>query len=567
MKFYQNIRNILNVNEIFAFLLISVGLIFASIIELFGISLIIPIVYTSISDSFYLEFVNYLSNYNIIFSTKEDFLIFTLIIFASLFIIKNILLAFFYWHEGKFIYTVAENISSKIFKQFLYKDYGKHLKENSAELPAKINIELNYIKNFFNALLIFISEIAIFVGLIVGLIFFAPESVLKILPIFIISFYLFYNFFNKFIKKMGEDRKKNDYLKTKKIHESIGGIIEIITFQKEKYFVDIYDKYVEKLIKVFYKFHFLLKLPKIYFETLTIIAISFFSIIILSDLKNEESFIAILTVFVAISLRLLPSLNRIINSINTLKYSYPAAISIGKVLKSNQKPIRPRKEYKSFKNIKFSNIFFKFPKNNYKIQFNLKIKAGEKIGILGESGSGKTTLINLLLGLYKQNSGEIYLNEKLINNTDIKNLISYVPQSVYIFEGTILENITFGEYSKPKDALLLKKSLKNSCCSNFIKRLPKKIFNKVGEAGSKLSQGQRQRIGIARALYNDLPILVLDEITSSLDNNNSNKIVSQILEIKDKTVIFSTHKPELLKNFDTIIRIRKGNIFFEKKSK
>ena len=93
MKFYQNIRNILNVNEIFAFLLISVGLIFASIIELFGISLIIPIVYTSISDSFYLEFVNYLSNYNIIFSTKEDFLIFTLIIFASLFIIKNILLA------------------------------------------------------------------------------------------------------------------------------------------------------------------------------------------------------------------------------------------------------------------------------------------------------------------------------------------------------------------------------------------------------------------------------------------------------------------------------------------
>ena len=115
--------------------------------------------------------------------------------------------------------------------------------------------------------------------------------------------------------------------------------------------------------------------------------------------------------------------------------------------------------------------------------------------------------------------------------------------------------------------MLLKKSLKNSCCSNFIKRLPKKIFNKVGEAGSKLSQGQRQRIGIARALYNDLPILVLDEITSSLDNNNSNKIVSQILEIKDKTVIFSTHKPELLKNFDTIIRIRKGNIFFEKKLK
>lgn len=566
MKFYQNTSDILNTKEMFSFLLISVGLIVASIIELFGISLIIPIVYTSISDSFYLKFINYLSNYNIIFSTKKDLLIFTLIFFASIFIIKNFLLSFFYWYEGKFIYTVAENISSKIFKQFLYKDYVKHLKENSAELPAKINIELNHVKNFFNSLLIFISEIIIFLGLLVGLIFFAPESVLKILPIFIVSFYIFYIFFNKFIKKMGKNRKENDYLKTKKIHESIGGIIEIITFQKEKYFGDIYDKYVEKLIKVYYKFHFVLKLPKIYFETLTIIAISIFSIIILSDLNNEESFIAILTIFVAVSLRLLPSLNKIINSINTLKYTYPAAVSVAKVLKNNKKIISSRKEFKSFKNIKFSNIFFKFPKSNYKIQFNLKLKCGEKIGILGESGSGKTTLINILLGLYKQDSGNIYLNEKLINNTDLKNLISYVPQSVYIFDGTILENITFGEYNKLKNTLLLK-SLKNSCCSNFIKRLPKKIFNKVGEAGSKLSQGQRQRIGIARALYKDSPILVLDEITSSLDNNNSNKIVSQILEIKDKTVIFSTHKPELLKNFDTIIRIQKGKIFFDKKLK
>jgi hypothetical protein len=194
MKFYQNFKSILNANEIFAFLLISVGLIVASIIELFGISLIIPIVYTSISDSFYLKFVNYLSNYNIIFSTKKDLLIFALIIFSSVFIIKNILLAFFYWYEGKFIYTVAENISSKIFKQFLYKDYGKHLKKKSAELPAKIKIDLNYVKNFFNALLIFISEIVIFIGLLVGLIFFAPESVLKILPIFIISFYIFIHY-------------------------------------------------------------------------------------------------------------------------------------------------------------------------------------------------------------------------------------------------------------------------------------------------------------------------------------------------------------------------------------
>ena len=265
MNYYINIKKILTKEEILSFLLISLGLILVSVIELFGISLVIPIIYTLISDDFYSELVIFLNNYGINNFTKDNFLIFTLLIFSLLFIFKNILLAFFYWYEGKFIYSVSENISSKIFKQFLNKGYSYHLKENSAELAAKINIELTYIKNFFQGLLTFISEIFIFLGLIIFLLYFSPANVLKILPIFLISFYLFYLFFNKLIKKIGEDRKKNDYLKTKKIQESIGGIVEIITFKKEKYFGNIYDQYIEKLIKVFYKFHFLLKLPRIYF--------------------------------------------------------------------------------------------------------------------------------------------------------------------------------------------------------------------------------------------------------------------------------------------------------------
>ena len=563
MNYYNNIKNILNHRERIIFIVISAGLITTSIIELFGISLIIPIVYTAISDDFYFKILNFLSNYKITFASKENFLIFVLIIFSVLFIIKNFFLALFYWYEGKFIFSVSENISSKIFKQFLYKDYSKHLKENSAQLSAKINVELKYIHIFFNVLLILISEIAIFLGLAAGLMFFSPGIVLKILPIFIISFYIFYKFFNKFIKKIGKERTKQDFLKTKKIHESLGGIIEIITFQKQKYFSDMFDQYVAKLIKVFYKFHFLSKLPRIYFETLIIIIISIFSIELLSDKENIDGFIATLAIFVAISLRLFPSLNRIINSLNTLKYSYPAIISIGKTLKDSVIPIKIKKKFKKFENIKFNKIQFKYPKDNYRIKFNLKIKYGEKIGILGESGSGKTTLINLILGLYRPNVGEIYFNNELIRVKDLKNFISYVPQSVYIFDGTILENITFGVYNKKIDNLLLKKSLKYSCCSHFVNKLPRKIFNQVGEGGSKLSQGQRQRIGIARALFHNSPILVMDEVTSSLDNYNSYKIVNQILKIKDRAIIFSTHKPELLKNFDTIIRVKEGKIFFE----
>ena len=220
---------------------------------------------------------------------------------------------------------------------------------------------------------------------------------------------------------------------------------------------------------------------------------------------------------------------------------------------------------KVFKKIELKNVFFKFPRSNYNIFLNLKIKSGEKIGVLGESGSGKTTLMHILLGLYRPVKGNIFLNNIKKTNTNLRDLISYVPQSVYIFDDTLLENVTFGDFDEKNDKKILHESLKYSCSYDFIKKLPKRVLSKVGEGGSKLSQGQKQRIGIARALYKNSPILVLDEITSSLDNNNSRKIINQILKIEDKTIIFSTHKPELLKNFDKVLKIKKGKIFLEKK--
>ena len=210
MKYYFAIKKILSKKEIIIFSFISVGLVITSIIELFGISLIIPIVYTLTSDNFYFEIVKLLSVYDIINLSKNEILQIALILFALIFLIKNILLGIFFWFEGKFIYSVSEKISSKMFKKFLYKDFSYHLKENSANLISKINIELNYIKSFFVSLLNFISEIIIFFGLIIVLLFLSSEILFKVLPLFIFFFLLYYLFFNKILKKSGEDRKKND---------------------------------------------------------------------------------------------------------------------------------------------------------------------------------------------------------------------------------------------------------------------------------------------------------------------------------------------------------------------
>ena len=194
MKYYSNIKKILSKNEILLFSFISIGLVITSIVELFGISMVIPIVYTLTTDNFYSEIINFLEIYNIDNLSKNQIIKISLILFAVIFLIKNILLGIFYWFEGKFIYSVSEKISSKIFKKFLNKDFSYHLKENSADMMAKINIELNYIKSFFVSLLNFISEIIIFFGLIVVLLFLSSEILFKVLLIhsFFSLFYLFF---------------------------------------------------------------------------------------------------------------------------------------------------------------------------------------------------------------------------------------------------------------------------------------------------------------------------------------------------------------------------------------
>ena len=458
---------------------------------------------------------------------------------------------------------MSERISSKIFRKFLSRDYSFHLNENSENLMTKINNDMLYIKTYFLSLLVFISEIIIFFGLLGILFYYSSDVILKVLPYLLFFLLLFYFFFNKIIKRIGHERKKNDYLKTKKIQEGIGGIKEIIAFRKIDYFSKSFNIYVEKLIKIFYIFHFLQKLPRIYFETLTVVGISAFTIIILLSTNDIDNSVAILSIFVVFSLRLLPSINRIVNSLNSFKYCLPAFKSVAKELATKVKKKKFQKISK-FKSLDFKNIFFKYPKSDFEIKFNLKIKPGEKIAILGESGSGKSTFLDLLMGFHSPLKGNIYLNKKKISTSNLGNFFSYVPQFVYIFDNTIIENITLGDYEATKDLNLLNQSLKYSCTDRFINRLPKKINYFAGDRGLRLSGGQKQRLGIARAFYNNTPILVLDEITSSLDYKTSKKIVDQIINNKEKTVILSTHKTELVKKFDKVLKISKGKIYLKK---
>jgi len=389
--------------------------------------------------------------------------------------------------------------------------------------------------------------------------------------VYFLKFYLFYYFFllsyylyfNKIIKKIGKERKKNDFLKTKKIQESIGGIKEIIAFDRVEYFSKTYNNYVNKLMKVFYIFHFLQKLPRIYFETLTIITVVTFTTLILFTTNDIDNFVAILSIFVAFSLRILPSISRIVNSLNSFRYSAPAFRAIAKEMNFKVKK-KNKIKVTEFKELYFKKIVFEYSKGDYKIGFNLKIKSGEKIAIIGESGSGKSTFLDLIMGFHTTFKGNVYLDKRKVSTENLTSFFSYVPQSVYIFDNTILNNITLGNYEKSKNFDLLNQSLKYSFLDKFIKKLNNNLNTYTGDRGSRLSGGQKQRLGIARALYNNTPILILDEITSSLDDKTSKKIVNELINNKQKTIIFSTHNTELVKKFDKVFKISNGKLHIQK---
>lgn len=217
---------------------------------------------------------------------------------------------------------------------------------------------------------------------------------------------------------------------------------------------------------------------------------------------------------------------------------------------------------RTWKKINFKDISFGYNKKETILKdFNLEINRGEKIGIVGFSGSGKSTFFKLLLKLYLPEKGKILFDNKEIQEIKRESLlhkISYVPQDVELFNLSIKDNITIS--SKNNNLKKYKMSLNTSLTNEVINKLPKKDLTILGEKGTRISGGEKQRIGIARALYKDSEILILDEATSNLDFNTERKIQHNLSMLKDKTLIVSAHRLSTLQNMDKIIFLEKGRI-------
>ena len=559
-RIFKNITS----NILFLLVVLIILLIFLSIFEIIGLASI-PVLLSSIiiSDSGNLIQINIFNLTDLISSfSQEDQIKLISVFIILLFTIKNIFHAFIIFFQGKIIKNIKIYLSTKLFKHYLNQEYIFLLKKKSSDMLRTLSIDVGNSTIYILNLLNFIKETLILIS-IIALLFLSNTqiSIFLFTSFFIVAFIFFY--INK--KKLLNRGKiiqglSSDLIRT--IYETVGLFKEIKIYNLK---VFQYKNFLNKILlaeKNVFLNYFTTSLPRLFLEltaVILIISTVFFQLYTSSDILKLLPYLSLIVV---VSIRLIPLFNGLTTSISNLKTIQPSFdLVFDELEKIKSQSTNLNVNYIKFeKKISFKNIDFSYDKKNKIIEnLSLDIFKGDKIGIIGESGIGKTTLVNLLIGLLKPTNGEILFDGVKFSNNQkqfIKN-ISYVPQEIFLIEDTLKKNIALGVEENNIIDSKIEKVAKTSQINSFINNLKYKFETKVKENGKNFSVGQKQRIGVARALYRDPDLIILDESTSSLDTNTEAKFIEDIFDIfSDKTIIFISHKVSALKNCNKIFDLK-----------
>jgi len=563
-----------NKNKILYLFLFSL---LGSILELFGIALLIPII-AIVTDKSEL-FINffYFLNVNLENFPKEQLIIFLLILFVVFSFLKSLILSYITWYRVKNSFSLGVKFSHDLFKEYLKIPYKDYLQKNSSEIIRNIQSEAP--KAFQNILLSIITifvEAIILIGILIILFFIEPVGLVFSGCLLLVITLTYLKVTRNKLIFWGTERLKDDAKAIKFIQQGIHGLREVRIFRIEDWILNSFFKHSKRNADFLSKSNFVHLVSRFWFEFIIIIIMSFvisyyFTIKELSI--SEVSFI--LGVFLVSILKLLPSFNKISLSIQQIVSQTPGLELIMRELrnlKNNnfklfQKTILKKIELK--KSIKIENLAFHYKKNNEdKIiikDASFQIEKGSKFGIFGKSGSGKSTIIDILAGIHIPNKGKVLVDGENISKNSLSwySQIGYVPQSTYLFDDTIKNNIIFGNKKKEIDNRFLDEIIQKTQLKNLVNSLPDKENTIIGERGQRISGGERQRIGIARALFKEPQILIFDESTASLDAETEKKIIEIIDNIsKELTIILVSHKAELIRNCDKVIKLESGEIIF-----
>lgn len=508
--------------------------------------------------------------------SHADFIIVAAALFIVLYFLKCLYIAWATKLQIRFSMDNQISYAKFLLAEYLMKPYLFHVDYNTATLIRNISSGIHVtftviLMCAFQLLTEFATALAIWVLLTIVDLF----TAIVVAASFSILIFVILQAFRRRVVRQGDVQNRCSAQYMKWLNQGLGAIKETKIMHKEMFFLEEFGKSYADYGKAQGTFIFLSQVPRIIIEGFVLISLMF--LVIAKTLLGEspESIFALLGVLALAAFRLMPSVNRIISFINSIKFEMPLFYEIHQELmdirkrrdRHEQIEIEKTSKRMSFnREIVINHVGFRYPEMTKEVlqDVDFVIPRGAYMGIIGSSGAGKTTFVDILLGLFPPTTGNICVDGQDIQD-NIRNWqenFAYVPQSIYLIDASIKENIALGETAETIDDGKIERVLRMAELYDFIQELPDGIDTVVGERGVKLSGGQRQRIGIARALYQDPKVLVLDEATSALDNATEKSITDTILKLKGcMTIISIAHRVSTLEDCDFKVEFEEGKAY------
>lgn len=563
MKHIQKLRLLLDQKIKRHFLWLVLFSIFVSAIEAAGISVIMPFIdiatnFDSIKENQYYQWLFVFSGLN----KDIDFAIAFGLFLIVFYVFRGAVNLLYNYVMANFTENLYAQITKRLFNVYLLMPYQVFSNKNSSYLTKVIISESSFISLVIKDVLLIISEVFVIIFIYILMLIASWKITLVFTIILIIKMIFLTQIVSKKIKIVGKNREKNQQQFYEIINQVFGNFKQI-KLQDASRLQEIKNNFytsVDDYARTNSIYNFLREFPRLFLETSGFSLVVLLLIMLLYLNQSNVSYILpTLSLFVLALYRLLPSVNRIIYGYNTLMYYHKSIDIIDQELITDQENLGDKKVVFE-QSMTLTNISFSYQENPILTHINLVINKGEKIAFVGKSGSGKSTLIDLIIGILQPKQGKISIDNIEIDQSNLQNWrsqIGYIPQQVYLFDGTIEQNICFGRKS---DKALLEKTLKQANMFNFL-QTKQGINTLVGEGGIQLSGGQKQRVAIARALYGQPEILILDEATSALDYEIEKKIMNEIYQASvQKTLIIIAHRLSTISRCDKVYEIKNGQI-------
>ena len=544
--------------------LIFCGMLF----EVFGLGILFPIVIGMLDVTKVRGFLN--QNLEILAPYTENiadltFIYLGLFAMVALYTLKSGFLIYLTYVQNDYLTKVVRYKSDQLFSNYFDQDYIYFTRKNSSSIVKLFQLELNYLMSYLSSLTFVITEVCMALAIVATLIALEPLGALLVALFFGGLSFLFYSYFRQRLSTYGKQRESIDETLAKNILESFQSVKEIKLNNCFAYFDNIHKQNNARRTQIIRNQFVLGQLPRLFLEVVAVMGLSLFIITLLWQGEDTAQMVSILTLFVAGSFRMIPSLNRVLNGVQNMRYLNASIDVLHKEFSSlkrkNSISSTKKERLKLNVKIRFDNISFGYTEKTKILDgINLDIPVGNTIGIIGESGVGKTTFLDVIIGLLPSQSGHFFIDDHEVTSENIiqwqKN-IGYVSQLITLTDDTIKKNIAFGIEDDQIDDNKMSTCISKAQLKDFIEVQEKGLETIVGERGIKLSGGQRQRIGIARALYHDPEVLIFDEATSALDQTTEVNFMSAIEQFKgDKTIIIVTHRLSTLRFCDSIYEIK-----------